>query len=291
MFVFFEAAARNGSFKSAAVELCVTAAAVAYRIKTLEAYFGGPLFVRHSRGVKLNQDGQEYLQAIQPILTELHGVSERHRRRPKAKRLAIVSVEALAEKWLLPKLAGFKAIHPDIAIELETDHREVDLVRRGVDIWLPYANEVRAPLQAETLLEERLVPVCSPVLLEARGRPGKPADLLAWPLLYDIEWAADWSCWFEHQGRPPPDLSRASGFRLYSMLVQAAAGGMGVAMGRASMIAQELEQGTLVPLFEQWADAPARYLLVTTPSSRRKPVVQEFSEWVLRQAGDARRAV
>ena len=289
--IFLEAAARTGSFKSAAVELCVTAGAVAYRIKTLEAYFGGPLFVRHSRGVKLNQDGQEYLQAIQPILTELHDVSERHRRRPKAKRLAIVSVEALAEKWLIPKLAGFKAIHPDIAIELETDHREVDLVRRGVDIWLPYANEVRAPLQAETLLEERLVPVCSPILLEARGRPGKPDDLLAWPLLYDIEWAADWPCWFEHQGRPPPDLSRASGFRLYSMLVQAATGGMGVAMGRASMIAQELEQGTLVPLFDQWADAPARYLLVTTPSSRRKPGVQEFSNWILGQAGDVPRAV
>ena len=288
--IFLEAAARNGSFKSAAVELCVTAGAVAYRIKTLEAYFGGPLFVRHSRGVKLNQDGQKYLQAIQPILTELHDVSERHRRRPKAKRLAIVSVEALAEKWLTPRLAGFKAIHPDIAIELETDHREVDLVRRDVDIWLPYANEVRTPLQAETLLEERLGPVCSPILLEARGRPGKPDDLLAWPLLYDIEWAADWPCWFEHQDRPPPDLSRASGFRLYSMLVQAAAGGMGVAMGRASMIEQELEQGTLVPLFDQWVAAPARYLLVTTPSSRRKPVVQEFSEWVLGQAGDAPRA-
>ena len=98
-----------------------------------------PCSSSHSRGVQLNQDGQKYLQAIQPILTELHDVSERHRRRPKAKRLAIVSVEALAEKWLTPRLAGFKAIHPDIAIELETDHREVDLVRRDVDIWLPYA--------------------------------------------------------------------------------------------------------------------------------------------------------
>ena len=98
-----------------------------------------PCSSSHSRGVQLNQDGQEYLQAIQPILTELHGVSESHRRRPKTKRLAIVSVEALAEKWLTPRIAGFKAIHPDIAIGLETDQREVDLVRRGVDIWLPYA--------------------------------------------------------------------------------------------------------------------------------------------------------
>ena len=50
--LFFEAAARKGSFKKAAEELCVTTAAVAYRIKTLEAYFDRPLFVRHSRGVR-----------------------------------------------------------------------------------------------------------------------------------------------------------------------------------------------------------------------------------------------
>ena len=288
--LFFEAAARNGSFKSAAKELCVTAAAVAYRIKTLEAYFDHPLFVRHSRGVELNRHGQRYLQAIQRLLAELHEVSEHHRNPPKINRLAIVAVEVLAEKWLIPKLADFKAMHPDIAIELETDHREVDMTGRGLDIWLPYANEVRAPLQAETLLEEHLVPVCSPILLEARGRPAEPGDLLAWPLLYDIEWADDWSCWFVHQGRPSPDLSRASGFRLYSMLVQAAVGGMGGAMGRTSMIAQELEQGTLVPLFDLWVAAPARYLLVTTPASRRKPEVQEFIDWILRQAGDASRA-
>ena len=288
--LFFEAAARNGSFKSAAKELCVTAAAVAYRIKILEAYFDTPLFVRHSRGVELNRHGQKYLQAIQRPLTELQDVSERHRNPPRTNRLAIVAVEVLAEKWLIPRLADFKAMHPDIAIELETDHREVDMAGRGLDIWLPYANEVRAPLQAETLLEEHLVPVCSPILLEARGRPPEPGDLLAWPLLYDIEWAADWSCWFEHQGWPSPDLSRASGFRLYSMLVQAAVGGMGGAMGRTSMIAQELEQGTRVPLFDLWVAAPARYLLVTTPSSRRKPEVQEFSDWILRQAGDASRA-
>ena len=135
--------------------------------------------MRHSRGVKLNRHGQKYLQAIQRLFTELHEVSEHHRKPPRTNRLAIVAVEVLAEKWLIPKLAEFKAIHPDIAIELETDHREVDMAGRGLDIWLPYANEVRAPLRAEILLEEHLVPVCSPILLEARGRPAEPGDLLA----------------------------------------------------------------------------------------------------------------
>ena len=67
------------------------------------------------------------------------------------------------------------------------------------------------------------MPVCSPALLAARGRPRKPADLQAWPLLYDLGWDGDWAYWFGRQGESTPDLSRASGFRLYSMLVEPAA--------------------------------------------------------------------
>ena len=77
-------------------------------------------------------------------------------------------------------------------------------------------------LLEETLYEEELLPVCSPALLAARGRP----------LLYDLGWDADWSYWFARQGEPTPDLSRASGFRLYSMLVQAAVHGIGAALSR-----------------------------------------------------------
>ena len=58
-------------------------------------------------------------------------------------------------------------------------------------------------------------------------------------LLYDLGWDADWSYWFARQGQPTSDLSRASSFRLYSMLVQAAASGLGAAIGRPMLIAHE----------------------------------------------------
>ena len=85
------------------------------------------------------------------------------------------------------------------------------------------------------------MPVCSPALLAARGRPLRPAELQAWPLLYDLGWNGDWAYWFGRQGESTPDLSRASGFRLYSMLVEAAVHGIGAAMGRPMLIAREVE--------------------------------------------------
>ena len=288
---FFEAAARHQSFVLAGKELGVTAAAVGHRIRTLEKHLGAELFERRRRSVHLNRRGRAYLKEVQRILAEVHGVSEQQRATPR--RVRIVSVEAVAEKWLLPRLASFKAAHPGIAIELETNHRSVDPSLRDFDAWLAYSGETSAPrpltrreetLLEETLYEEALLPVCSPALLAARGRPRGPAALRDWPLLYDLGWDADWSYWFARQGHPTPDLSRASGFRLYSMLVQAAASGLGAAIGRPMLIAHELERRVLVPLFERQEEAPERCCLITTAASRQRPELRAFRNWILREA-------
>ena len=93
-----------------------------------------------------------------------------------------------------------------------------------------------------------------------------------WRLLYDLGWDADWSYWFARQGLPTPDLSRASGFRLYSMLVQAAVHGIGAAVGRPMLIARELDDQTLVPLFARQAEAPER--AASAPDGTRKRVLR-----------------
>ena len=294
---FFEAAARHQSFARAGAELGVTPPAVAHRVRMLEKHLDVPLFDRRPRGVRLNHRGRTYLKEVQRILAEVHGVSERQRRWPR--RVRIVSVEAVAEKWLVPRLATFKAVHPAIAIEIETNHRGVDPDRRDFDAWFAYTGETAAPrpvarredtLLEETLYEEDLRPVCSPALLAARGRPGGPADLHDdWPLLYDLGWDADWSYWFARQGLSTPDLSRASGFRLYSMLVQAAVHGLGAAIGRSMLITRELESRTLVPVFDHQAEAPERCCLITTAAARQRPEVQAFREWVLQEAEAAGR--
>ena len=288
---FFEAAARRESFAHAASELGVTAAAVAYRIRALEEHLEAPLFDRRQRSVILNLRGQAYLKDVQRILTEFHGVSARHSEQPR--RVRIISVEAVAEKWLLPRLATFGAAHPGIAIELETDHRGVDPERRDFDAWIAYTGPTAAPhpvtrredtLIEETLYEEQLLPVCSPGLLAARGQPRSAAELTGWPLLYDLGWDADWVYWSACQNQPPPDLSHASGFRLYSMVVQAAAQGLGATIGRPTLIADELARGVLVPVFRQQADAPERCCLITTASARRRPEVEAFRDWILQHA-------
>lgn len=281
---FFEAAARHGSFAAAARELRVTPASVSYRVKTVERHLGATLFSRFAHGVRLNSQGRAYLSDVQRIFADLDRATERHRHRCKTPLLKLVAIEVVAEKWLMPQLAGFKALHPDIVIEFDVDHGEVDPDRRDFDVWIAFAREVPENVPSEKLLEETIFPVCSPSLLEARERPREPRDLHGWPLVYDLHWTTDWSHWFAHHGAASADLSRASGFRLYTMVVQAAVDGIGVALGHSLMIARELEQGVLVTLFDSPVAAPAPYLLVIAPGSREKPEVLAFRDWIFSQA-------
>ena len=126
----FEAAARHDSFVRAGQELGVTAATISHRVQALETHIGAQLFSRHARGVRLNVRGREYAGEIQRIFAELSNATERHREHADATHLKLVAVEVVAEKWLMPRLADFRAAHPDISIEFETDHREVDPERR-----------------------------------------------------------------------------------------------------------------------------------------------------------------
>ena len=289
---FFEVAGRHQSFAKAARELGVTSGAVAHRIRKLEQYLGVELFERRSHGLALSARGQAFLIEVQDTLSAFDDTTERFRAGAKAGALKLVAVEAFAEMWLMPRLAAFRSAHPEIVIEFETslgDHHEINPARRAFDVWIAFVASVPRTVQSEVLFEETLVPVCSPAFLASRGRPEQPADLHGWPLLYDLAWDDYWAHWFASREAGAPDMSRASGYRLYSMMVQAAVEGMGVALGHSLLIAPCLERGTLVELLGPPVVAPARYFLAVAPGAGEKPEARAFLDWL--RAESARKSV
>ena len=280
VFRFFDAAGRHQSFAKAARELGLTPGAVAHRIRMLEQHLGVELFERQSHGLTLSPRGQALLVEVQQTLSALDRTTERFRAGSRTGALKLVAVEAFAEMWLMPRLAAFRRAHPEVAIEFETDHHEVDPARREFDVWIAFTGVVPRTVQSEVLFEEALVPVCSPAFLASRGRPVHPVDLHGWPLLYDLAWDDYWAYWFAHVEAGAPDLSRASGYRLYSMMIHAALEGMGVALGHFMLIAPYLERGALVGLFDVPVAAPARYFLALAPGSEERPEAQAFRNWL-----------
>ena len=213
-FRFFDVAGRHQSFAKAARELGVTSGAVAHRVRKLEQYLEVELFERRSHGLALSPRGQAFLIEVQQILYALDTTTERFRAGATTGALKLVSVEAFAEMWLMPRLAAFRSAHPEIVIEFETtlgDHNEVDPARREFDVWIAFVASVPRTVQSEVLFEETLVPVCSPAFLASRKRPRQPADLHEWPLLYDLAWDDYWAHWFASREAGAPDMSPSVG--------------------------------------------------------------------------------
>ena len=257
----------------------------------LEKHLGNALFERGRRSIRLTENGRTYLGDIQRILTDIRATTERQCDRALNRSLRIVSTERFAQIWLMPQLVGFKAAHPNIAVNLETHFGDIDPHGKDFDFWItfiandtPQIHQIPHTPFRDFIFEEPFMPFCSPALIQARGRPAKPADLLDWPLLYHLGWESDWLYWFSRHGVIAPDLSRASGFRVYSMIVQSAVEGLGAAVGSPSLISDELDRRVLVPLLEANTEAALQWCLFTHIHARERTEVKDFRAWVLNNA-------
>lgn len=129
----FEAAARNGSFKQAAEELCVSQSAISHQIKDLEKSLGIDLFERHVRAVKLTVAGATYYPQLREAFDKIQGATTRLVETQAETVLNIQTYSTLAIRWLIPLLSEFSALAPDIDVRVITDQNEADFYRRSID--------------------------------------------------------------------------------------------------------------------------------------------------------------
>jgi len=274
----FEAAARHLSFKHAAEELRLTPSAVSHGIRSLEQWLGAPLFQRVPRGLALTEAGESYYPVVQSALAMLvSGTAQVSRRQ---RRLAISAAPTFACRLLLPSLATFRDAHPGLGVAVDTAHDHADLGHGGVDLAIRMGRGYWQRLEARELVRETLVPVCSP----KRYREFKSAtDLERLPLIHVGSVSEDWACWADAVGRRAPDPERGLRFDTIYMAFEAAACGLGIAIGRRPLVDVELAAGTLVPLWGHEVKGATGYWLVSRRDAAADPAVGAFRTWLMAQ--------
>ena len=130
----FEAAARNLSFTKAAEELFITQSAVSRQIRGLEEHLGIALFERRHRALVLTDQGRVLYQAAADLLERLQGVTDRLRADGAAPHLTVTTTSGFASLWLIPRLRGFTAVHPDVDVRISASYKLVPLERSLVDV-------------------------------------------------------------------------------------------------------------------------------------------------------------
>lgn len=270
----FEAAGRQQSFLAAAQELHVSAASVSRFVKQLEDDLGQRLFIRQTNGVKLTETGEQYLLAIQPALQTIASVSQHYRQNTR-RTLHIIAIPAIAETWLVSRLWRFQQQHKHIEINLVLDDRPIDLRHNETTIWLNYSNGRQAGTQAFALPENHLTLVCHPEIAKSLE---KPADIARFPLLVDIDWQSDWTAWLHAANLSPMHTAEHIHFERYSMVVNAAIAGTGVAIGHTALLKTYLQTGTLVAPFAITATPDKQFYAMIADNHKRRSV-RQFINW------------
>lgn len=275
----FLAAARAGNLTRAAASMHLTVSALSHQIRALEEHLGLRLFARGPRGVRLTADGERLLARAGPHLDGLELALQRPGARGDT--LTLSALPSMASAWLVPRLGDFLARHPQLEFNLLSSERLVDFDRdREIDAGLRMGSGRWPGVIAEHLLDETLVPVASPALIERHARP-TDASLHRWPLLG--EHGEFWPDWFARHGGGQPERYVAH-FDDLESLHRAAVAGMGVALGRMVRSRLLIESGQLVVLSGHGLPSDYNHYLVYPPRSVDHPGLQAFREWIHAQA-------
>jgi LysR family glycine cleavage system transcriptional activator len=278
---YFESAARHLSFTKAAQELNVTHSAVSHQIKALEEWLGVPLFRRLNRALVLTEEGQAYVQPVREAFERLAEASRRLRVHEQSGALTVSAMPSFAAKWLVPRLRGFRELHPEKDVRISATEKLVDFDREDVDVAIRYGRGDWPNLRVELLMRESLFPVCSPKLLEGPTPLREPADLVHHSLLHDSDWREDWWVrWFAAAGIDAGALRRSLSFNASNLLLQAAMDGLGVALSQHALAGDDLAAGRLVKPFDIELSSDYGYYVLTREAAADRPKIRAFREWL-----------
>ena len=283
----FDAAARHLSFKKAATELGVTPTAISHQIRLLERYCGCPLFRRRPRPLSLTADGARLFPVIRDGLeafaTAISSVKRDAGRHP----LRITTTNAFASRWLVPRLPGWRKLHPDASLDVIGTDNVLDLQAGDADVAIRYARSTPAHGIAKEFLSDTFYVVCHP---ELRSSGLKRAADLRGHVLIHCYWSASdseaptWTSWLAVARKKWRDVPEAKdmehlSFREELHAMEAVIAGQGIGIFSDVLVASELAAGTLVKAFD--LSLPGyRFYVVRKSDHPREKVILAFSNWL-----------
>lgn len=279
----FDGVMRQGTVTAAAQDLGLTQSTVSRLLQSLEDQLGQPLFVRRGRRLIPTEAAGRYHRDIAAALDLIQRGGLSLIANPEGGSLELAVLPTFGTRWLAPRLPGFMARHPGIMVNLTTRFRPVAFGTEHFDAAIIYSPAPPDVANSLRLLDESLTACASPDFL--RSRPiDRPEDLGRLVLLNLQSRPDAWADWFRGQGvRTVP----TGGMLMdqFSMMIQAAISGLGIALLPDYLARQEIAEGHLLPVLRPAVRGRGCYALVW-PSTRTesRPLVH-FRDWLAAQVG------
>ncbi|MDG0802109.1 LysR substrate-binding domain-containing protein [Pectobacterium polaris] len=283
--VVFEAAARHGNFTAAGNELSLSQPAVSQRIQLLENLLNTPLFERRHRGVELTESGNGLYQIVRSCLNDISEQLERTRYQRST--LRIDTDMGFASYWLLPRLNDIQALIPGVEVQISTSPNDYNFRDNNAHLAIYFGNGNWPGTQAQRLFPEDVVPVCNQNLIDEIGANASPDKLLEYPLIklpetHPQRWLT-WEDWFRQHQVASQQHTASRTFNAYSLVIQAAIEGQGIALGWRPLIDSFLASKQLFRCGPEMRTERGYYLISASgkPSSAQQ---EKVKAWLLDEA-------
>ena len=285
----FEAAARHKSFKVAAEELHVTPSAVSHAVAALEEFLGVKLFHRRVRRLLLTDAGGAYLAPLTRAFDAISAATREISARNRADLVTLASMPTFARVWLMPRLKAFLAAHSDVDLRVRAAVDFTEMVAEDVDAAIVYGRGDWPGFVVDRLVEERMVPLCSPALRDGAPPLHAPADLARHTLIHTETKLVTWAMWLEAAGVTGVDAHRGLRFNRAALALEAASTGLGVALDNPLFARTHLARGSLVVPFDGSVAMKdlGGYYFVCRPEKAALPKVEALRCWIAQAATEA----
>ncbi|MEM7744355.1 MAG: LysR substrate-binding domain-containing protein [Pseudomonadota bacterium] len=272
----FEAAARHGSLSAAARELNVTHPAVAQQVRRLEQWLDTPLLARSGRGVATTVEGALLAEGLSSGFGALAQAVERLSATRTDRPLRLTTTPSFAAGWLVPRIAGFRSTNPGFELMINPTPDVIDLVADDYDLAVRYGSGDWPGLEAMRVVESNVVVVASPALVAASAIK-TPADLctLPWIQEFGTDEVRVWLASHGVETSALPSLINLPG----NLATDAVRAGQGAGLMARTWVADDIDEGRLVTLFEEEQDPALGYYVVHKPGPHR-PILKSFLAWI-----------
>lgn len=276
----FEAAARHGSFKKAAEELCLSPSAVSHQIRALETYLDTMLFERVGNEMRLTLTGQAYAGRLTGLLDQMdHAtrVAKEGVQRP----FRVLCTPGFAARWLVPRL-GSLDFGDKVRLQVSVGAPSTDFATNDSDVVIQWSTDPTPGVVVEPFMESSRYPIIAPSL-RRKSKISEPSDLLRLSLIRD-ETDDSWAEWFSQAGLGEPKMPPGPTYPNCELATTAVEQGQGVSLAYDSVVRGTLESGRVERLFRTVTLPVTIYSLAYQQHRADDQQIAAFREWLFDHA-------
>ena len=290
LLLIFESAGRCLSFSRAAEELGVSQPAVSHAVKNLEQQLGVRLFDRQHRGVSLSRTGSAFFRQVSTALDDIYRAADALKRDHQQRDVTLSVSTAFATHWLMPRIARFKQDHPQINLRCLTTESDIEYQHEDIDLCIPLGGGDWPDYERWYFTDESVIAICSEAYLQNAGPVTHTSDLLQQTLLHleaNYQQRLDWEAWLKHYGIAITPGTEEFSFNDYSVVLQAALEGQGIALGWLHIVEPLITQGRLVQVLPEVHTTKNPFYILAPKNIELTPAAESLRNWLITEVNQS----